>query len=120
MVIDGRLLAVEPQRHYDLAQARLVATLAAMELGLAPVSVRLRKGQTRSHYASGEIALAQWGLVRTVLCHELAHHAVHCTTPGEPAHGSAFQGWMVRLLAHEGAPRQAEALAWFFDQLSSD
>lgn len=116
VVVDGRLVTVEPEHTFaDLASTRLFCTLTCLELGLPPVTVRRRQGETESHYdpSRQEIALASWGGRRLVVLHELAHHLAR-HHPGhdgaEPDHGPLFRRSFVDLLAHVGLPRQSAEL----------
>lgn len=131
VLVDGRLVSVEPEHDFtDLASVRLFCTLTCLELGLPPVRVRLRRGETKSHYRPAgpteppdraEIALASWGAARLVVLHELAHHVTACQTrqhPGgaEPSHGPLFRASLVALLRHLALPRQADELHRLFTE----
>ncbi|MGD7732576.1 hypothetical protein ACQCX5_06375 [Propionibacteriaceae bacterium G57] len=125
VVVDGRMVVVEPEHDFtDLASARLFCTLTCLELGLPPVSVRLRQGERMSHYdpARGEIALASWGNARLVVLHELAHHSAHHATghadhhSAGADHGPLFRAHLLALLRHTDLPRQADELARLFDR----
>lgn len=113
----GRDWMLEPEKEFrTLAAAQAFATFACLERGVAPVLVRHRRGDAKSHYSPAErtIALAPWGGKRITLCHELAHHFVAEEVPGVPAHGAAWRSRMLGILAHDGAPGQADflRLAW--------
>ncbi|NLE98229.1 MAG: hypothetical protein GX596_09635 [Propionibacterium sp.] len=113
----GRSWQLEPeQRFRTLAAAQTFATLACLERGAAPVLVRHRAGDRKSHYspADATIALASWGGTRLTLVHELAHHFVAEESRDQPSHGPAWRTRMLELLAHNGAPQQATflRLAW--------
>lgn len=130
VVVDGRLVSVEPEHDFrDLAAARLFCTLTCLELGLPPVRVRLRKGDTKSHYRPGsgrhdatdhgEIALASWGGARLVILHELAHHLTqHRRSSGAsaPAHGPLFRSNLLEVMRHVSLPRQAAELQRLFTE----
>lgn len=137
VVVDGRLVSVEPEHDFaDLTSATLFCTVTCLELGLPPVRVRLRKGDTKSHYRAAqahvapdgaEIALASWGGARLVVLHELAHHLAHHRVIqqqaiqqrggrgiAEPAHGPVFRASLVDLLKHVSLPKQAAELQRLF------
>ena len=120
MVVAGRITRVEPDLEFtSLSAARLFCTLTCLERGLPPVQVRLRRGDAKSHYSAHDqqIALASWGGWRSVVVHELAHHAVQHTVDGPVAsHGAAFRRAHLDLLRHLGLPAQARTLADFYAQ----
>lgn len=71
---------------------------------IAPVAVRVRKGQTKAHYEPTERVIAipfnsSWAARESVVLHELAHHIV-MTRDGTqgPAHGAAFTGTMCAIV----------------------
>lgn len=119
LVSGGRTWELEPEQSFaTLSAASLFCTLTCIERGLPPVSVRWRKGEKRSHYEpwSATIALASWGGTRTVLCHELAHHEAEVRHRVSD-HGPTFRAILCELLAHTGAPVQAEYLRTAFKEL---
>lgn len=108
----GRTWELEPEQKFATpSSASLFTTLTCMELGLPPVKVRERRGELLSHYQASkrEIALASWGWTRTTLCHELAHHLTQ-TRWHIGDHDVSFRMAMMEILAHTGAPVQAELL----------
>lgn len=138
--VGTRLVAVEAEHTFTtVAAAALFCTLTCAEMGLPPVTVRLRRGERESHYdpARAEIALASWGARRLVIVHELAHHLDHCQrvgvgndaapghgeTPGQgaaPVHGRSFRDAMLALLRHLGLTRQAAELARLYGEAGLD
>ncbi|WP_203568465.1 hypothetical protein [Aestuariimicrobium ganziense] len=123
----GKVLRPEPDHKFaSLAEARVFCTLICAELGLPPVSVRHRAGETQSHYSPAtvtshgrerpaEIALASWGNSKLVVVHELAHHHTWTKADGYIGHGRVFREAFVGLLRHLGLPGQAHALQHTFE-----
>jgi putative metallohydrolase (TIGR04338 family) len=77
----------------------------------APLRVRARRGDRHAHYeAPDTIALNEpehgsaWALRELVVLHEVAHHAAHHDQPGEPAHGTAYAGAFLRIVADAMGP----------------
>jgi putative metallohydrolase (TIGR04338 family) len=82
--------------------------------GVAPLTVRSRRGLTAAHYecdATGAtIAVPDigsgWAMRELVVLHEVAHHL----SPVEPAHGSEFVGTFCDLAAIVMGPEVAHVL----------
>lgn len=124
MVVGRRLVSVEPDVKFTaLSEAGLFCTLTCLELSLPPVDVRLRRGESKSHYSpargggTAEIALASWGAWRSVVLHELAHHVLASQGDSEvDAHGPEFRRAHLDLLVHVGLARQAQELERMFTE----
>lgn len=115
----GRRWTLEPiSRFSTVNTAQLFATLACMENGWPPVTVRQRHGERECHYEldTATIALTTWGAESFTLCHELAHHAVRQMPNGVVGgqHGPTFRQVLCDLLASTGFPQQAGFLRAVF------
>jgi putative metallohydrolase (TIGR04338 family) len=75
-------------------------------------AVRLRRGQTKAHWADGVIALPDgigrkgWAMREVVVLHEYAHH-VTWHTEGVTGHGRPFQEVYLSLLENAVGPEAA-------------
>jgi len=104
------------------AVQQYVENLVTMYPGIAPVSVRHRRGDTRAHYSNGVIAIpmaATWACRESVLLHEFAHHLNSGSCEGsqapQPAHGPRFRGLMVALVGRAQTPESALLLRRCFE-----
>lgn len=74
--------------------------------------VRLRRGQTKAHWADGVIALPDgvgqkgWAMREVVVLHEYAHH-VAWHVHGATGHGQTFQQVYLELLENAVGPEAA-------------
>ena len=98
------------------AQAYADTRLRGWEL--PPVVLRVRRGQTKAHWESGNPAVIAlpvprhgepWAMREAVLLHELAHH-VAAGYDGEPAHGPPFPARMLQLVRQALGEEAAFAL----------
>lgn len=72
-----------------------------------PLAVRARAGAARAHYEFDTATMAvpphsvggRWAMRELVILHELAHHLVGPDDGGEGAHGAAFTGCLLELVA---------------------
>lgn len=97
----------------DLDAVRAYVTKLAAEHGVTPPTVRTRRGQQgRAHYTPATATLHlpdradnNFGLLRSTVLHEFAHHL----TRGEP-HGPEFRGRLVELYRSADSPTAAHLL----------
>lgn len=99
---EGRFASVESVQRYVDDVLALPAVRAGWP-GLAPVSVRARRGQRAAHYElTNDVATiavpergTTWALRELVVLHELAHHVAE----SDPPHGPEFVATFCELAA---------------------
>jgi putative metallohydrolase (TIGR04338 family) len=99
------------QRYLDMVRGSDAFAGVFPNAARVPVRLRPRGGDRHAHYEPpGTIALHEpargngWSLRELVVLHELVHHGQHHDLPPGPAHGPAYAGALLRLVAEVMGP----------------
>lgn len=97
-----------------------IEAIATDWVGLSPILVRQRKGQTKAHYEYENQTIAiptetNWAMREMVVLHEIAHHLTWFDEPNSEAHGLEYVANYLYLVSHFMGEEVALLLTAAFD-----
>ena len=97
-----------------------ITAIASDWVGITPLKVRRRKGQTKAHYEYNNHTIAiptetNWAMREMVVLHEIAHHLTWFDAPNVEAHGLEYVANYLFLVSHFMGDEVALLLTAAFD-----